>query len=68
MSDPRGFLKYNRQTPTSRPPQQRIQDYREIYEDFSGERTVEQATRCMDCGIPFNMPITLKPQRGKIEL
>ncbi len=53
MSDPRGFLKYDRQTPTSRAPQQRIQDYREIYEDFSDERTIEQATRCMDCGIPF---------------
>lgn len=51
--DPKGFLKYNRETPTSRKPQERIRDYKEIYEEFSEEKTVEQATRCMDCGVPF---------------
>lgn len=51
--DPKGFLKYKRETPTSRKPQERIRDYKEIYEEFGEEKTVEQATRCMDCGVPF---------------
>ncbi len=53
MGDPRGFLKYTRELPKSRDPQARIDDYREIYEPFPVERTVDQAARCMDCGIPF---------------
>ncbi|MDX1941742.1 MAG: glutamate synthase subunit beta [Saprospiraceae bacterium] len=51
--DPKGFLKYNRETPKSRKPQERIKDYKEIYEDFDEKKTVQQATRCMDCGVPF---------------
>ncbi len=53
MADPKGFLKYNRTLPHPRPATERIRDYKEIYEDFSSEKTVEQAARCMDCGIPF---------------
>ncbi|MEQ8470469.1 MAG: glutamate synthase subunit beta [Marinoscillum sp.] len=48
-----GFLKYNRELPTSRDPEKRIEDYQEIYEPFSAEKKNEQAARCMDCGIPF---------------
>lgn len=51
--DAKGFLKYNRETPKSRKPQERVKDYKEIYEDFSERKTVQQATRCMDCGVPF---------------
>ncbi|MFN7117823.1 MAG: glutamate synthase subunit beta [Saprospiraceae bacterium] len=51
--DPKGFLKYKRETPKSRKPQERVKDYKEIYEDFSSRKTVQQATRCMDCGVPF---------------
>lgn len=51
--DPKGFLKYNRETPKGRKPQERIKDYKEIYEDFSERKTMQQATRCMDCGVPF---------------
>ena len=53
MADPKGFLKYTRELPTSRDPQQRINDYKEIYEDFPEEKTNQQAARCMDCGVPF---------------
>ena len=53
MGDPRGFLKYSRELPASRPVAERVQDYREIYEDFPLEKTVSQASRCMDCGVPF---------------
>ncbi len=48
-----GFLEYNRELPKSRDPKQRIKDYNEIYLDFKEEKTIEQAARCMDCGIPF---------------
>ena len=53
MADPKGFLKYTRELPKSRSPKNRIKDYKEIYEDFSEDKTVNQAARCMDCGIPF---------------
>lgn len=53
MADPKGFLTYTRDLPTARPPQERVNDYKEIYEDFEEEKTVEQAARCMDCGVPF---------------
>jgi glutamate synthase (NADPH) small chain len=31
----------------------RLRDWKEVYEDFSHDVLREQATRCMDCGIPF---------------
>ena len=49
----KGFLNYNRELPKSRNPEERINDYREIYEPFPEEKTIEQAHRCMDCGVPF---------------
>ena len=54
MPDPKGFLKYTeRETPQRRPVPLRLRDWKEVYEDFSHEALREQATRCMDCGIPF---------------
>ena len=54
MPDPRGFLKYTkRETPQRRPVPLRLRDWKEVYEDFSHDVLREQATRCMDCGIPF---------------
>ena len=53
MADPRGFLKYTRELPSTRKPVERIKDYKEIYEAFPREKTLQQAARCMDCGIPF---------------
>jgi glutamate synthase (NADPH) small chain len=47
-------LKYTkRETPHRRPVPLRLQDWKEVYEDFSRDTLREQATRCMDCGIPF---------------
>ncbi|MCL4421716.1 MAG: FAD-dependent oxidoreductase, partial [Actinobacteria bacterium] len=48
-----GFLEYPRQGPSRRPVPLRIHDFREVYEPFQPEKVVEQAGRCMDCGIPF---------------
>ncbi len=53
MADPRGFLTTDRELPTRRPVDVRIQDWREVYEDFDARTLEKQAGRCMDCGIPF---------------
>ena len=53
MADPRGFLKYTRELPNSRNPKERVGDYKEIYQPFPKEETIKQASRCMDCGVPF---------------
>jgi glutamate synthase (NADPH/NADH) small chain len=53
MADPQGFLKLDRATPTRRPVDVRIRDWKEVYEDFPVEAVEAQASRCMDCGIPF---------------
>ncbi|WP_047871341.1 glutamate synthase subunit beta [Nocardiopsis sp. RV163] len=54
MADPKGFLKTTeRELPKHRPVDVRIQDWREVYEDFDRGTVTKQASRCMDCGIPF---------------
>ena len=54
MADPSGFLKYtHRETPTRRPVPLRLRDWKEVYEDFDHATLAHQASRCMDCGIPF---------------
>lgn len=54
MADPKGFMKFTRrETPKRRPVDLRLRDWKEVYEDFPHETLQEQATRCMDCGIPF---------------
>ncbi|RFD27183.1 glutamate synthase [Mycobacterium uberis] len=54
MADPIGFLKYTRrELPKRRPVSLRLRDWKEIYEEFDKEALRHQATRCMDCGIPF---------------
>jgi glutamate synthase (NADPH/NADH) small chain len=54
MADPSGFLKYtHRELPKRRPVPLRLRDWHEVYDDFDNETLREQATRCMDCGIPF---------------
>jgi glutamate synthase (NADPH/NADH) small chain len=53
MADPKGFLTTGRETPTRRPVDIRIRDWREVYEAFPHDHLEQQASRCMDCGIPF---------------
>jgi glutamate synthase (NADPH/NADH) small chain len=53
MADPAGFLKHTRKLPTRRPVPVRILDWHEVYEDFPDADLRSQASRCMDCGIPF---------------
>ncbi len=54
MADPAGFLKHRqRELPKKRPVPLRILDWKEVYEDFDHAKLRVQASRCMDCGIPF---------------
>ena len=53
MADPTGFLKHGRELPARRPVDIRISDWREVYEPFDSGALRTQASRCMDCGIPF---------------
>ena len=53
MADPKGFLTVQRETPTRRPIDVRIQDWKEVYEKQEFSILQKQASRCMDCGIPF---------------
>jgi glutamate synthase (NADPH/NADH) small chain len=53
VPDPNGFLRYGRELPARRPVPVRIRDWNEVYPSASDELIREQATRCMDCGVPF---------------
>ena len=53
MSDPRGFLKIKRAKPQERPPAERVEDYAEFVVEPPEPELRAQASRCMDCGIPF---------------
>ncbi len=53
MGDPRGFLKVARKKGSARPVAERLCDYKEFEDLLPKEELVAQASRCMDCGIPF---------------
>ena len=54
MADPRGFIKITeRETASRRPVPVRIRDWKEVYAERNSEVVKRQASRCMDCGIPF---------------
>ena len=48
-----GFMKFDREMPKSRDPKERIKDYKEVYNPLDKEKVKQQASRCMDCGVPF---------------
>ena len=48
-----GFKEFTRETPTRRAVEERVNDYREVYQPFADNKVRTQAARCMDCGIPF---------------
>jgi glutamate synthase (NADPH/NADH) small chain len=53
MANPRGFLEVHRAPAPERPPQERVRDYAEIYGTLPEDELRHQASRCMDCGVPF---------------
>ncbi|MBF0131963.1 MAG: glutamate synthase subunit beta [Magnetococcales bacterium] len=53
MGKATGFMETGREVPEERDVGERIRDYKELYQPFPVERLREQASRCMDCGVPF---------------
>jgi len=53
VGDVRGFLKHDRSLPSRRPVPVRLLDWQEVYEAPEPGAIELQASRCMDCGIPF---------------
>ena len=53
MPDPRGFMKAHRVASPERDPGERVKDYGEIYGTLPEPELRTQASRCMDCGVPF---------------
>lgn len=53
MADINGFLKIKRKEAGNRPVIERVCDHSEIEQILNSEDRMLQASRCMDCGIPF---------------
>jgi len=53
MADITGFLKIKRKEAGNRPVHERICDFSEVEQVLNSEDRMLQASRCMDCGIPF---------------
>ncbi len=53
MADPKGFMKVAKKDAGNRPIHERISDYSEVEQTLNTEDRALQASRCMDCGIPF---------------
>jgi len=48
-----GFMELRRQMPQNRPVEERVKDWKDVHHEFPEELLKNQASRCMDCGIPF---------------
>jgi len=53
MGNPKAFLTINRKEAGYRPVQERVLDFGEVEQTLNTEDRRQQASRCMDCGIPF---------------
>ncbi|MDR0430388.1 MAG: glutamate synthase subunit beta [Tannerellaceae bacterium] len=53
MGNPRAFLTIHRQEAGYRPVQDRLRDFSEVEQTLNSSDRRTQASRCMDCGIPF---------------
>ncbi len=53
MGNPKAFLEIHRQEAGYRPIHDRIHDYGEVEQTLNTRERKLQASRCMDCGVPF---------------
>jgi len=53
MGKPTGFIEIQRKKHPTRPVDERVHDWREVYLPSPTGDLMEQGARCMDCGIPF---------------
>ena len=47
------FIDINQQNPKKRETTNRIEDFKEIYDQFIDKKAKEQSSRCSQCGVPF---------------
>ena len=47
------FVELNQQTPKKRDVTKRLDDFKEIYNEFVHEKAKAQSSRCSQCGVPF---------------
>ena len=53
MGDPKAFLTIHRKEAGYRPVSERVYDFSEVEQTLNTHDRREQASRCMDCGVPF---------------
>src|SRR5690554_7578420 len=53
MGNPKGFIEVVRKVSGNRPVNERVDDYGEVEQVLNDQDRRDQASRCMDCGIPF---------------
>ena len=53
MGKPTGFLEIQRKKWPTRPVEERLRDWHEVYLGYPVPELQKQAARCMDCGVPF---------------
>ena len=53
MGKPTGFIEYERKEAKAVSPKERIKNFNEFHTPLSEEEQKCQASRCMDCGVPF---------------
>nr|ADI22023.1 NADPH-dependent glutamate synthase beta chain and related oxidoreductases [uncultured myxobacterium HF0200_01L06] len=53
MAKPTGFLEFKREGVRYRDVEERLADWSHVQHDFTDKESRRQASRCMDCGIPF---------------
>ena len=53
MGKPTGFIEIKRKKHPTRPVEERLHDWREVYLPYPNADLQDQGARCMDCGIPF---------------
>lgn len=53
MGKSTGFLEYNRKNNVGASPLERIKNYNEFHQPLDETERRKQASRCMDCGVPF---------------
>ncbi len=53
MGKPTGFMEIDRKDPGYRPVGERLKDFGAVETRLPGSEIILQASRCMDCGVPF---------------
>src|SRR5512140_3669062 len=53
MGKPTGFKEFTRELPSKLPVEERLKTYKEFVQRYTDEKLTQQASRCMDCGVPF---------------